>query len=98
MLAVDGMEGVDLFPITGSEIGRNMLDHVDVLVLPSGDKGFYRKGLMDLDADLAAFVARGGRIIGWGAGAKAGPAGTQAFPDAAATLAELKRVSEELCK
>ena len=98
MLTADSLPCADLFPITSSEVDRNMLDHVDVLVLPSGDMGFYKKGLRGIAPDLTAFVARGGRIIGWGAGAKAGPAGTQAFSDAAATVAELKRISEELCK
>ena len=93
MLAVDKMENVDLFPITASEIGRNMLDHVDVLVLPSGDKGFYKKALKGLAADLAAFVARGGKIVGWGAGAASGVLDLQKLETADAAVAELRRLA-----
>ena len=92
MLAVDGIEGVDLFPITGSEIGRNMLDHVDVLVVPTGDECATRKGLKGLEGDLAAFVARGGKLIGWGVGAQAGITGLQAFASADEVHAEIRRL------
>ena len=71
MLALDRMEGVDLFPMASDEILVGMLDHVDVLVVPDGNAKYY-KGKMkpEVKTLIAAFQSRGGRIIGWGAGAK----------------------------
>ena len=74
MLAVDTMTNVDLFPLSSDDIQHGMLDHVDLLVLPDGSKDFYRKKLTTAERTLiAAFQSRGGRIIGWGQGAKACP-------------------------
>ena len=72
MLALDRMEGVDLFPMASDEILVGMLDHVDVLVIPDGNAKFYKgKVKSEVKTLIAAFQSRGGRIIGWGAGAKA---------------------------
>ena len=55
-----------------------------------------RKPLFAFGAALAStsLLACAAAIVG----KKAGPAGTLAFPDAATTLAEMKKVSEELSK
>ena len=74
MLAVDTMTNVDLFPLSSDDIQHGMLDHVDLLVLPDGNRDFYRKKLTTAERTLiAAFQSRSGRIIGWGQGAKACP-------------------------
>ena len=72
MLALDRMEGVDLFPMASDEILQGMLDHVDMLVVPDGRAKFYKsKVTKAVKTQIAAFQSRGGRVIGWGAGAKA---------------------------
>ena len=95
MLAVDALEGADLFPIASDEIMQNMLDHLDVLVLPDGDRKVYGKRFTpELRTLIAAFRSRGGRIIAWGAGAKASGGLAQDLGTAEAVLADIKRVSE----
>ena len=64
-----------------------------MLVLPSGSKGFYKKALEGLTADLSAFVARGGKILGWGAGAASGVLDLQKLESADAVIAELRRLA-----
>ena len=72
MLALDRMEGVDLFPMASDEILVGMLDHVDMLVIPDGNAKFYaNKVKPEVRTLIAAFQSRGGRVIGWGEGAKA---------------------------
>ena len=72
MLALDRMEGVDLFPMASDEILVGMLDHVDMLVVPDGNAKFYKgKVKPEVKTLIAAFQSRGGRVIGWGSGAKA---------------------------
>ena len=71
MLALDRMEGVDLFPMASDEILVGMLDHVDMLVLPDGNAKFYKNKVKpEVKTLIAAFQSRGGRIIGWGEGAR----------------------------
>ena len=90
MLSIDAMEDVDLFPIASDEILRGMLDHVDTLVMPDGNVKTYRsKVTAELRTLLAAFQGRGGRIVGWGAGAKACPDLVQDLGSSANVLAEL---------
>lgn len=73
MLTVDAMPEVDLIPMASDEILVGMLDHVDLLVLPDGLASFYSKKLTTPVLSLiAAFQSRGGVVIGWGEGAKAG--------------------------
>ena len=72
MLEIDGMEGVDLFPMASDEILVGMLDHVDMLVIPDGNAKFYRSKVKpEVKTLIAAFQSRGGTVIGWGEGAKA---------------------------
>ena len=72
MLAIDRMEGVDLFPVASDDISKGLLDHVDMLVVPDGYAKFYKSKMKpEVRTLIAAFQSRGGRVIGWGAGAKA---------------------------
>ena len=71
MLAIDRLEGVDLFPMASDEILVGMLDHVDMLVIPDGNAKFYRSKMKpEVKTLIAAFQGRGGTVIGWGEGAK----------------------------
>ena len=71
MLAIDRMEGVDLFPMASDEILQGMLDHVDMLVIPDGNAKFYKgKVKPEVKTLIAAFQSRGGTVIGWGEGAR----------------------------
>ena len=76
-VALDNLKGIDLFPIAGEEIDTGMLDHIDWLVLPDGVASRY-SSLKAKRAFIDAFVARGGKLIGWGAGAKHLPANGKA--------------------
>ena len=72
MLEIDRMEGADLFPMASDEILTGMLDHVDMLVLPDGNAKFYTKKMKsEVKTLIAAFQSRGGKVVGWGEGAKA---------------------------
>jgi glutamine amidotransferase-like uncharacterized protein len=73
-LALDALPSVDLFPIAGEEIDTGMLDHIDYLVLPDGVSSRYSalKGKREL---LDAYFSRGGKAVGWGAGAEHLPEG-----------------------
>ena len=93
MLEVDKEAAFDLFPIAADEILRGMLDHVDVLVLPQGDAKFYEKALKGVRELIAAFGARGGKVIGWGEGAKAGPEDMKVCACGEDVLAELERLA-----
>ena len=74
VVALDKLPSVDLFPIAGEEIDTGMLDHIDYLVLPDGVASRYSalKGKREL---LDAYFARGGKAVGWGAGAEHLPEG-----------------------
>ena len=74
-VALDNLDKVDLFPIAAAEIDTGMLDHIDWLVLPDGDKSRYPGLLNKNSALLDAYVARGGKMIAWGAGAEHLPDG-----------------------
>ena len=73
-VALDKQPGVDLFPIAGAEIDTGMLDHIDWLVLPDGIAKRYSalEGRREL---LNAYFERGGKAVGWGAGAEQLPEG-----------------------
>ena len=73
-VALDKLQSVDLFPIAGEEIDTGMLDHIDYLVLPDGVSSRYSalKGKREL---LDAYFSRGGKAVGWGAGAEHLPEG-----------------------
>lgn len=75
ILQLEATENIDLFPLAADEINRNMLDHVDVVVLPDGVTDWYGKYAKLLASSLEAFVARGGKVLAWGAGAKHLPRG-----------------------
>ena len=95
MLALDQMEGVDLFPMASDEILVGMLDHVDMLVVPDGNAKFYEKKVTPVVKTLiSAFQSRGGRVIGWGAGAKACVGLAEDLGSAEATIAA---VSAQAC-
>ena len=88
MLALDRMDGVDLFPMASDEILVGMLDHVDMLVIPDGNAKFYaNKVKPEVRTLIAAFQNRGGRIVGWGAGARACTGLAEDLGSAEATLA-----------
>lgn len=74
VVALDKLPSVDLFPIAAVEIDAGMLDHIDWLVLPDGVSARYSilKGKQDL---LNTYLARGGKVVGWGAGAENLPEG-----------------------
>ena len=91
MLAIDRMEGVDLFPMASDEIKTGMLDHVDMLVVPDGNAKFYgNKVKPEVTTLIAAFQSRGGRIIGWGEGTKACRGLAEDLGSADATLAAVR--------
>ena len=91
MLALDRMEGVDLFPMASDEILVGMLDHVDMLVLPDGNAKFYRNKVKpEVRTLIAAFQSRGGRIIGWGEGAKSCRGLAEGLGSADAVLAAVR--------
>ena len=95
MLALDRMEGVDLFPMASDEILVGMLDHVDMLVIPDGNAKFYaNKVKPEVRTLIAAFQSRGGRVVGWGAGAKACAGLVEDLGSAKETLAA---VSAQAC-
>ncbi|MCQ2392054.1 MAG: C69 family dipeptidase [Kiritimatiellae bacterium] len=71
---LDVEPSIDLFPIAADEIRFNMLDHLDVLVLPDGVAAWYARQKTLLTPHLADFVARGGKVYGWGEGARHLPA------------------------
>ena len=91
MLAIDRMENVDLFPVASDEILQGMLDHVDMLILPDGESKVCKDRMTPpVRTLLAAFQSRGGRIIGWGAGAKASAGLSEDLGSAEAVLAEVR--------
>ena len=95
MLALDRMENVDLFPMASDEIKVGMLDHVDMLVVPGGCAKFYKsKVTSEVRTLIAAFQCRGGRIIGWGAGAKACAGLAEDLGSADAALAEIRSAAD----
>jgi hypothetical protein len=69
VVALDNLKGVDLFPIAVEAIHSGMLDHIDWLVLPDGVASRY-SSLKGEKAFINAYLSRGGRMVGWGAGAK----------------------------
>ena len=69
VVALDNLKGVDLFPVAAQEIDSGMLDHIDWLVLPDGVDSRY-SSLEGKKEFVDAFLSRGGRMVGWGAGAK----------------------------
>ena len=88
MLALDRMEGVDLFPMASDEILVGMLDHVDMLIVPDGNAKFYaNKVKPEVRTLIAAFQSRGGRIVGWGVGARTCAGLAEDLGSAEATLA-----------
>ena len=94
MLALDRMEGVDLFPMASDEILVGMLDHVDMLVIPDGNARFYAKKVTPVVKTLiSAFQSRGGLVIGWGEGARAcaGLAGDLGSADAALAVVRAQK-------
>ena len=94
MLALDRMEGVDLFPMASDDILVGMLDHVDMLVIPDGNAKFYEKKVTSAVKTLiAAFQSRGGRIIGWGAGARICAGLAEDLGSAAETIAAVSAQS-----
>ena len=77
IVGLDNLPEVDLFPIAASEIDSGMLDHLDWLVLPDGGVRRYAetyKGKKDFIDD---YLSRGGRMAGWGEGAKYLPDGAK---------------------
>ena len=74
VVALDNLKGVDLFPVAAQEIDSGMLDHIDWLVLPDGVDSRY-SSLEGKKEFVDAFLSRGGRMAGWGAGAKHLPDG-----------------------
>ena len=90
-LQLEADECVDLFPMTKQDMQCNMLDHVDVLVLPEGTEESYRKYRNVIDEFLPGFIAREGKVFAWGHAASRLPKGGEAF----STPGELlKRVSD----
>ena len=69
VVALDNLKGVDLFPVAAQEIDSGMLDHIDWLVLPDGVDSRY-SSLEGKKEFVDAFLSRGGRMAGWGVGAK----------------------------
>ncbi len=85
-VALDNLDKVDLFPIAAAEIDTGMLDHIDWLVLPDGDKSRYPGLIEKNSALLDAYVARGGKMIAWGAGAEHLPDGGVRCKDGAEVI------------
>ena len=91
MLAIDRMEGVDLFPMASDEILTGMLDHVDMLVIPDGNAKFYKNKVKpSVKTQIAAFQSRGGMVVGWGEGAKSCRGLAEDLGSADATLAAVR--------
>lgn len=76
----------DLIPVNGDDIAYGALRRLDVLLVPSGAEFYSYKGCMGLAnrKRTKEFIARGGRLIGWG---KAAESLGKAFGDDA-TLAK----------
>lgn len=91
MLALDRMEGVDLFPMASDEILVGMLDHVDMLVLPGGNaKAYKNKVKPEVKTLIVAFQSRGGTVVGWGEGAKSCRGIAEDLGSAVATLTAVR--------
>lgn len=98
MLTADAMKDVDLFPMASDEILQGMLDHVDLLVLPDGNPKFYGKKVTDaVRALVAAFKGRGGRVIGWGEGAKSCPGLAEDVGTSARALERIAAGARGIC-
>ncbi len=65
LLAIDGDDAMDLFPVNDEDIRRGLLDHCDALLFPHADTGKLDKGPQKI---VDRFVSRGGFILGWGGG------------------------------
>ena len=75
IVALDNLPEVDLFPIAAPEINSGMLDHLDWLVLPDGGVKRYADMYKNKNDFIDAYLSRGGRMAGWGEGAKHLPDG-----------------------
>lgn len=92
VLALDGLDGVDFFPLTSDEVAGNWLDRVDCLVLPDGNQKFYAKKLNGRTKELVeSFAAAGGRVLAWGCGADFAPKGATIFPSGDALVGFVRR-------
>lgn len=77
IVALDDLPEVDLFPIAAGEIDTGMLDHIDWLVLPDSSARRYGETYKKTADFIASYLARGGRMAGWGTGAKYLPDGAK---------------------
>ena len=92
LLDIDGIDGVDFFPVTGDEIFSGQLDRVDCLVLPDGNLGFYEKKYAgNIKELIEKFVADGGCVATWGNGAAVAPSGAKKFESGAALVESIRR-------
>lgn len=95
VLAIDRLEGTDLFPMSTEDFGFNLLDHADVIVLPDGSEAGYGKAFNENnDKYIADFVARGGKVLGWGEGARHLPGGGEPFDTYEAMLGRIGELSK----
>lgn len=93
VVALDGIDGVDFFPLTSDEICGNWLDRVDCLVLPDGNRKFYEKKLKGRAKDLLeSFAASGGKVLAWGCGAEFAPMGKMVFASGDALVGAIRRM------
>ncbi len=84
ILAINAMPGVDLLPLTGDEIEAGDLSHVDILVMPGGVDGFYKKKFVGATRELIlAFAKAGGKVVAWGNGASYAPPEARVFSSSA---------------
>ena len=77
IVALGNLPEVDLFPIAVPEIDSGMLDHLDWLVLPDGGARRYDERYKGRKDFFDAYLSRGGRMAGWGEGAKRLPDGAK---------------------
>ena len=90
LLELASNPALDLFSLDADWIHFNMLDHVDVVILPEGSETCYGKYKNVLGDILPAFAARGGKVYAWGHGVRALPPGGVVCKSASEILEKLK--------